>query len=162
MNKGVIVGVLIAVLVLAGIGGGIWLTTRPKTASGPSLDTPSAVAVPTSTTVGDQTEEEVQVVPDEEEPTGPVKEFTVTGSSNKFSPASLTVKKGDTVRITFKSSGNALHDFMIDEFDVATSQLGDEEEEEVEFVANKTGTFDYYCSVSNHRAMGMVGKLVVQ
>jgi uncharacterized cupredoxin-like copper-binding protein len=32
----------------------------------------------------------------------------------------------------------------------------------VQFVADKTGTFEFYCSVGNHRQMGMVGTLVVQ
>jgi len=32
----------------------------------------------------------------------------------------------------------------------------------VTFVADKTGTFEYYCSVGNHRAQGMVGKLIVE
>lgn len=68
---------------------------------------------------------------------------------------------GDTVRLTFKSSGGT-HDLIIDELVVATNQIGDEEEEEVEFVADKAGTFEYYCSVANHRAMGMIGKLIVE
>ena len=55
-----------------------------------------------------------------------------------------------------------MHDFMIDEFEVATNQIGDGEEEEMEFVADKIGTFEYYCSVGNHRAQGMKGKLIVE
>lgn len=65
------------------------------------------------------------------------------------------------VRLTFKSQG-PLHNFVIDDYDVATSELGEEEEEEVEFVADKSGTFEYYCSVGNHRQQGMRGKLVVE
>jgi plastocyanin len=29
-------------------------------------------------------------------------------------------------------------------------------------VADKKGTFEYYCSVGQHRALGMKGKLVVE
>ena len=32
----------------------------------------------------------------------------------------------------------------------------------VTFVANKAGEFEFYCSVGNHRAQGMVGKLIVK
>jgi len=156
MNKGIVVGVVIAVLVLGGIGGGIWLTTRSKVASGPATTSPQ-----TSTPVSSPAMSDVEA--DTPEPAaGTVKEFSVVGTSYKFTPATLTVNKGDTVRITFKSQGGMTHDLVIDEFGVATSQLGDEEEEEVEFVADKAGTFTYYCSVGNHRQMGMVGKLVVQ
>lgn len=89
------------------------------------------------------------------------KEFTVTATNFKYDLKTLKVKKGDTVKIIFKNS-EGFHDFVIDEFDVATNQIGAEEEDEVEFEATKVGTFEYYCSVGKHRSMGMVGKLVVE
>ena len=88
------------------------------------------------------------------------KVFTVTGSNFKFEPASLTVKKGDKVKIVFKNTGG-FHDFKIDEFKVATKQIQGGSEETVEFIANKAGSFEYYCSVGKHRQMGMKGTLVV-
>ena len=36
------------------------------------------------------------------------------------------------------------------------------EEQTITFVADKTGGFEFYCSVGNHRAMGMVGTLIVR
>lgn len=95
------------------------------------------------------------------EGSGQVKEFTVEGSKFKFVPAVMNVKKGDTVRVVFKNI-EGLHDFVIDEFDVKTNQINGGDEEEVEFVADKAGTFEYYCSVGTHRQLGMVGKLVVE
>lgn len=92
---------------------------------------------------------------------GNVKEFIVTGSPFKFVPATITVKKGDTVKITFKNLGGT-HDFVIDELGVKTKTLPAGGEEVVQFVASKAGTFEYYCSVGNHRAMGMVGKITVE
>jgi plastocyanin len=73
----------------------------------------------------------------------------------------MSVKKGDTVKITFKNTGG-FHDLKIDEFKVATKQLQGGASEVVTFVADKAGTFEYYCSVGNHRAMGMKGTLTVQ
>lgn len=144
-------GIVVAVLVLAGIGGGIWVATRGKTLPGPAPSLSAPIAPPAASPEAETLAE----------PTGPVQEFTVVGSSFKLSPATMTVKKGDTVRINFTSQG-PMHNLVIDEFGVATSELGEEEEEEIEFVADKSGTFAYYCSVGNHRAQGMVGKLVVQ
>lgn len=93
-------------------------------------------------------------------PTSAVKEFTVTGQNYSFAPATLTVKKGDTVKITFKNAeGN--HDLRIDEFNVATERIQSGGEQTVTFIADKTGSFQYYCSVGNHRAMGMWGTLTV-
>jgi plastocyanin len=54
------------------------------------------------------------------------------------------------------------HDFKIDEFNVATNQIPAGSSEIVEFVADKSGSFEYYCSVGRHREMGMKGTLVVQ
>ena len=89
------------------------------------------------------------------------KEFAITGDNFSFSPAEIKVKQGDRVKIIFTNArGN--HDLKLDEFAVATKLLKAGESETVEFVASKIGTFEYYCSVGSHRAMGMVGKLVVE
>src|SRR5690606_34915537 len=74
----------------------------------------------------------------------------------------LTARPGDVVKITLINDDGMLHDLVIDEFDVATDQFADRgEQDSITFTANKTGTFDYYCSVPGHKAAGMVGKLVV-
>lgn len=90
-----------------------------------------------------------------------LKTFTITGTNYAFSPSEIKVGKGDTVRITFKNAGG-FHNFNIGEFHVATSQLQTGDVEAVEFVADKTGTFEYYCSIGQHRAMGMKGTLIVE
>jgi plastocyanin len=92
---------------------------------------------------------------------GGVKELTVTGSSFKFEPATLTVNKGDKVRVTFKNTGGT-HDFVIDEFNVKSKTIPGGQQDVVEFTADKAGTFQYYCGIGNHRAMGMVGTLTVK
>ncbi len=90
-----------------------------------------------------------------------VKRFTVEGSNFKYSPAEIKVKKGDRVEVTFKNI-EGTHDFVVDEFEARTNQIGADEEETIEFTADKAGTFEYYCSVGQHRKMGMVGKLIVE
>ncbi len=89
------------------------------------------------------------------------KSFTVTGENFTFAPSTMTVKKGDAVAIIFKNV-EGFHDFRIDEFNVATQKIGVGQEETVRFTADKTGTFEYYCSIGQHRAMGMKGTLVVE
>ncbi len=93
---------------------------------------------------------------------GTIKEFAVTGKNFSFNPSEIKVKKGDTVRITFTSVGG-FHDWVVDEFENAeTKQLQSGQSDTIEFVADKAGTFEYYCSVGNHRQMGMVGNLIVE
>lgn len=93
--------------------------------------------------------------------TGEVKEFVVEGGMFYFSPESIEVNEGDTVRIVFKNV-EGLHDWVIDEFNARTAVIQAGQEETIEFVANQKGEFEYYCSVGNHRAQGMVGTLIVR
>ncbi|MEK7064248.1 MAG: plastocyanin/azurin family copper-binding protein [Patescibacteria group bacterium] len=148
---------VIGVIVLVTVGGGVLLlrNTNPKS------------QIPSSNEIGGQPDLQVPVTEEAVTPevkvetTGKTVEVAVEGSQFKFLPATIKAKKGDTVVVIFKSMGG-MHDFMIDEFEVATNQIGDGEEEEMEFVADKIGTFEYYCSVDGHRQLGMVGKLIVE
>lgn len=156
MNKKPLVIILVLVLVLGLVIGGVLLlrSSNPKPQiQNPKVET-TTVVTPTATPIVEATSEAKIVA-------GEAKTFTVEGSSFKFVPNIIKVKKGDTVTVTFKNVGGT-HDFVIDEFDVKSNQIGDEEEEDVEFVADKIGTFEYYCSVGNHRKMGMVGQLIVE
>ncbi len=90
-----------------------------------------------------------------------VKNFTVEGGNFYFKPTSMTVNKGDKVKITFVNKGG-YHDLVIDEFNVRTPQIKDGQSATIEFTADKTGSFEYYCSVGEHRQMGMKGTLIVK
>lgn len=102
---------------------------------------------------------------DYNKPTGdtqaPVKEFVIAGENFSFSPNVITVNKGDLVKITFKNTGG-FHDLVINEYKVATKQIRTDEEETISFIADKVGSFEYYCSVGTHRAQGMFGTLKVE
>ncbi len=90
----------------------------------------------------------------------PIRDFVFTASDFKYSLSEIKVNKGDVVRIVLQNT-NGTHDLRIDEFNVATKMLETGEEQMVEFVADKTGTFEFYCSVGAHRQMGMKGFLNV-
>ena len=80
------------------------------------------------------------------------------GKDGKIIP--MNVKKGDTVKITFKNTGG-MHDLKIDGYTVGTKIIQGGAQETFQFVADKAGTFEYYCSVGTHRQMGMKGTLTV-
>lgn len=90
-----------------------------------------------------------------------VKEVIVSGSNFKFNPTEIRVNQGDQVKITFRNI-EGTHDWKLDEFNVGTPVISASQEQSVTFTADKTGTFEYYCSVGNHRQMGMVGNLIVE
>lgn len=85
----------------------------------------------------------------------------ISGVNFAFSQSEIKVKKGDIVRIEFTSE-DGFHDWVIDEFNAATEQINTGNSSSVEFVADKTGVFEYYCSVGKHRELGMVGNLIVE
>ena len=77
-----------------------------------------------------------------------------------FSVKEIRVKKGDSVRIVVTNT-KGMHDFVIDEFGVK-QETPLNEKTVIEFVADKAGTFEYYCSMPGHRAKGQWGKLIVE
>ncbi|TSC84695.1 MAG: carboxymethylenebutenolidase [Parcubacteria group bacterium Gr01-1014_13] len=98
-------------------------------------------------------------------PNESVKEFTMTAyydptlKKPAFSLPEMVVKKGDRVRIKITNT-LGIHDFLINEFRV-TEELPLNQEVIVEFTADKTGDFVYYCSKPGHKINGQWGTLKV-
>lgn len=94
---------------------------------------------------------------DEEE----VKIFEITAEQFSFEPDTITVKKGDDVRLIITSI-DVIHGFRIEEFGIDET-LEPGKTVIVEFTADKTGAFTFYCTVycgSGHGSMR--GRLVVE
>ena len=90
-----------------------------------------------------------------------IKEFTIVAKRYEFNPAEIRVKQGDTVRITLTSK-DATHGFMIKEYGINISAKKGETSQ-VEFLADKTGTFVFRCSVfCGLGHFKMQGKLIVE
>lgn len=164
MNNRLII--IIAVVLILVVGSGYFLTKSSVTSLPAVATTPTPtmaiVESATSTpTVSPSEAMDMAGTPASALDSSSVREITVTGSNYKFDPATITVKKGDKVKIVFKSKGG-FHDFVLDEFGVRTKVADSGEMDTAEFVADKIGTYEYYCSVGSHRQMGMVGKFIVQ
>lgn len=155
MNRNVVIGIVAVVVVLALAAGGYKLYNHNKRLAAEQQAAMQSTA-PTMSMAP-----EASPASDSGTMVGNVKQFTVTGSSYKFDPATMTVNKGDKVQITFKNSGG-MHDFVIDELSVKTKVISSGAQEVITFTADKAGSFEYYCSVGNHRAMGMKGTLIVK
>lgn len=89
-------------------------------------------------------------------------EITVSGSEFMFDPATITAKKGETLKITFKNVGKYPHNFTIADLNVSTKTIQPGESDIVTFTADKAGTFGYMCTVDSHADKGMKGTLTVQ
>jgi len=105
--------------------------------------------------------EEMAKVTETETVVSPDQTISVEGGEFYFKPNEIKVKKGQTIKILFNDV-KGFHDFVIDEFNVKTPQIKEPNTAEVTFVADKAGSFEFYCSVGKHREMGMKGKLIVE
>lgn len=114
MNKYVIIGVVLAVIL---VGGALYSSTSDRFVCEPSM--------------------------------GQDREFTVVSKKLEwaFEPENITVDQCDRVKVTVINEDNFDHGFAIDAFGIS-QRLPANGTIEVDFVATKSGTFPFYCSVS--------------
>lgn len=89
------------------------------------------------------------------------REVSITAKQFEFSPATIKVNQGDTVKLSVKST-DVTHGFSLPDFGVSLT-LSPGKTATAQFVASKKGTFTFACSIvcgSGHS--GMNGTLVVQ
>lgn len=93
---------------------------------------------------------------------GEVKTFAVSGNEFSFVPNVINVKKGEQVKVVFTNTGKYPHNFVVNELGVKSETINTGATTETTFVADKAGSFVFYCSVGTHREKGMVGTLTVE
>lgn len=159
MNKSTLVFGIIGLLIIVGIA---YMGFRSQPPAQPVMTGTSATTGADSVATGkDSTSGATIGQPDTVVDVNGVKTVNIEASNYRFSVPEIRVKKGDTVKIVFTVK-QGFHDWTIDEFNTHTKQMKDGGTETVEFTADKAGTFEYYCSVQKHRAMGMTGNLIVE
>jgi len=133
--------VLLVVAIILLVGGYIYLNNQKQmTQTNPKMEQKQELITPQSTET---------------------KEFTMTARQWAFEPSEIKVRTGDAVRLKVKSVDVA-HGFGLPDFNIDT-RLEPGKETTVEFVANKKGTFTFFCSVfcgQGHK--DMKGTLVVE
>ena len=92
--------------------------------------------------------------------TGEVREFDIIAKNWEFVPNTIEVNLGDKVELHIESV-DVSHGFKLPDFDI-DERLEPHNDVHVDFIANKKGTFQFFCSVpcgSGHG--GMNGQLIV-
>lgn len=91
------------------------------------------------------------------------REITIVASEYKFEPSEIRVKKGETVKLTLKNSGNMPHNWSVEKMMGASiDQVSAGQNGTITITPSQRGTFVTYCSIGQHRKLGMVGKLIVE
>lgn len=145
---------LIVLVILAVVGTGAWYVSSKKQAAKMESEEKMETTTPTAATPESSASGTTGMMQ--------AKEVDVEGSEFKFSPSTITLKKGEPVRLVFKNTGKMPHDFVVDELSLRTKRITNGETDTVEFTPDKAGTFEFYCSVGKHRQMGMKGMLTVE
>lgn len=160
----IVIGVVAVVL----IGGFVYMNVSQSSIPATVSETKNEIKSPpgvndTKSMVGDEKPATAGSLIDKGEnmTEGNTVSVTLEAKSFSFSQKEIRVKKGNKVKITLVNK-DGFHDWTVDEFNAKTKQIPVGQTDSIEFIADKTGTFEYYCSVGQHRANGMVGKLIVE
>lgn len=136
--------VAIVLAIVAILGGAVYFTQNKSSEQAPSMmQTEDTTGMETKT----ETMEDVTVI-------------EMEAGSFYYTPNVITAKKGEKIRIVMKSV-SMMHDFVIDELGVKMPVVKNGDTGTVEFVADKVGSFEYYCSVGQHRANGQIGTITI-
>ncbi len=163
VSKSLLIVIVVVLILIVGIG--LYVVSTNNSTSSNNLETEDTVLqVSDVDNINNQDNPDGEAIPitDDVDVT-----FVLTGQNFKFmmngdDNPTLRVKQGDKVRIEFTSS-SGFHDWVLDEFDAATSQVSDTQGmTSVEFIADQKGSYEYYCSVGEHRANGMEGMFIVE
>lgn len=162
MSKGVIIGVIVLLLIL---GGGMWYLTSQEAPRDSGQSDAIPASVETFASPSENAPSGAQVTSGESESTAQeseapaqtplVHEIAVDAKKFEFTPNIIRVKEGEHVKITLTvldgSHGMAIPDFNVQGRDT------------LEFVADKKGTFTFYCNTycgAGHSEMK--GTLIVE
>lgn len=74
----------------------------------------------------------------------------------------LSAPEGAIVQIKLINGDGMIHDIVVPQFGADSESISTKgATTTITFKAGKNGTFEYYCSLPGHKAMGMVGRFVV-
>jgi len=94
------------------------------------------------------------------EPTGHTTTVTVQVEGMSFTPSDIEVPRGDELVVEFENTGTELHDLTFGNGE-ASERINPGQSATVN-VGVVGEEMDFWCSVSNHREMGMEGTVTVE
>lgn len=149
----VIVGVVAASQLMGKNGGQVPADSDKMVVASPAVEASPAVSP-----VGDATMEK-KVAADSA--MSDVQVIEIEAGAFYYKPNVIKVKKGQKVQVVFKSV-DMMHDFNVDALNIKSEVVKGGNSSTFEFTANEVGTYEYYCSIGQHKQNGQIGTLVVE
>ena len=92
----------------------------------------------------------------------PVKEINISAKEFAYTPSSVSVNVGETVKINLTNDGTTTHNLTIAELGVKTKDVNPGESDSVTFTPKTTGAYTFFCSIDSHKDLGLQGTLEVR
>jgi plastocyanin len=107
-------------------------------------------------------------------------QITVRAFEWGYEPAAIVLRQGEEVTIDFVNDGELIHNLRVEdqpaadiiavesggplEGDEGEIFVGAEAEDRgsITFVPNEAGSYEFYCTVQDHRSLGMEGTLIIE
>ncbi|HAV15087.1 MAG TPA: hypothetical protein DCX25_02045 [Candidatus Pacebacteria bacterium] len=89
------------------------------------------------------------------------KVITVSAVNFSYDKQEIRIKKGEKLTIHFVNT-EGKHNIVFEGLNAQTDVIGEGQTQDIDVPTDTAGTFAYFCSVGNHRKMGMEGKLIVE
>ena len=90
-------------------------------------------------------------------------QYAIDMNNYSFSPSLIIAQPGKDLKIKITNK-NGIHNFKIDKFNFDSGNLsaGESKIFIISIPSDASGLYEFYCSVGNHKEMGMIGKLEVK
>lgn len=163
-KQGKILLITLLIILMAIVGVGLLILNTGEPTAGSGQNAASATATKPNNAENEPAKTATQTSKTAKTPPATaalLKEFQMTARQWEFEPSTITVNRGDRVRLKITSEDVA-HGLAIPQFKV-NSRLEPGQETVVEFTADQNGTFTFFCSIfcgAGHS--GMRGTLVVK
>jgi plastocyanin len=160
MNRFLLTGIISSVLFAACTP----TATPPQISPAPqsTQTTPASTALDSALPAADAPPGTDTMLANESAPTA--RTLDIDMFSFGYSMDTITAKPGETITLNLTAT-DAMHNFVIDELNVKSATIKSGDNTTVTFTIPESAageSYEYYCSVGNHRAQGMVGTLIVE
>ena len=89
-----------------------------------------------------------------------IKELQLSAQDIQWDQTEINANAGQEITLTITNDGTLDHNFNLEEYGIGV-EIPPGDSQVVTFLADETGSFEYYCDIPGHLDAGMVGILTI-